>query len=337
LHFLGYATQARFDLQRRLSSSELETALFQRVPYFSGDLKRLFVPLYFERDLEALIIIDADSPIELTPARQQTAQVVSKFVGLLMSSSRLGINQGAMVDLNDLERAREIQLTYLPSDTLETDRYEIYGYNRPASIVGGDYFDYFQLRKQSIQCVLADASGHGLSAALIMSGFRGLLHAGMTEYHDCAELFTTLNRTVHSGSSVVQYLTGVFLDFDETHDRLSYANAGHFDPALIRTDGSVERLSGGGPPLGMFKGSEYSAEAAHVRAGDLLILFTDGLTDLRDSADQFFGEERILRLASENRVRSLKEIASQLLSEVVAFGATAPLEDDLTLFMMRFR
>src|SRR5262249_46917051 len=214
------------------------------------------LPLYFASTLEALIVFESDSPMEFTPARQQIARVVSKFVGLLMSSSRLGINKAAMVDLNDLQRARQIQLTYLPSDNLETDRFEVYGYNRSSSLVGGDYFDYFRTREDSIQCVLADASGHGLSAALIMSTFRGLLHAGMAESFDCAGLFTMLNRAVHSGSNVGPYLPGVLLDFDVRRSRLKYTNACHFDPVVIRKCGAVERLPVGGPPLGMFKNSE---------------------------------------------------------------------------------
>src|SRR5262249_53078690 len=149
-------------------------------------------------------------------------------------------------------------LTYLPPENLETDRYEVYGYNRSSSIIGGDYFDYFRIREGSIQCVLADASGHGLSAALIMSTFRGLLHAEIGEGHHCDELFTTLNKTIHC-SNVVQYLTGVFMDFDEKRNCLSYTNAGHFDPAVVRGSGSIERLTGGGPPLGMFKNSSYAS------------------------------------------------------------------------------
>jgi len=254
-----------------------------------------------------------------------------------MSSSRLGINHSALVDSNDLQRARQIQLTYLPPENLQTDRYEVYGYNRSSSMVGGDYFDYFRIRENSIQCVLADASGHGLAAALIMSTFRGLLHAGIAECRDCAALFTTLNMAVHSGSSVVQYLTGVFLDFDESCNRLTYTNAGHFDPAIIRGSGVVERLTGGGPPLGMFKNSRYPAGETQIRSGDLLVLFTDGLADLRDKNDQLFGEERILQLARKHRDRPLKEIASSVLNDGISFSAPAQPEDDLTLFIMRFR
>jgi serine phosphatase RsbU (regulator of sigma subunit) len=338
LHFAGYEKQARFDLQRSLMTMDLQRALSEKQLYFSGeDRKRLYLPLYFAKVLEAVIVFESDSPIEMTQQRQEIAKMVSKFVGLLMSSSRLSINQGGVVDLNDLQRARQIQLTYLPSDNLQTDRYEVYGYNRSSALIGGDYFDYFRNRDDSIQCILADASGHGLSAALIMSTFRGLLHAGIADCNDCGELFTTLNRAVHSSSNVVQYLTGVFLDFDEPRSLLKYTNAGHFDPVVIRQDASIERLKGGGPPLGMFKNSQYPAESVEVRSGDLLILFTDGLTDLRDAGDDFFGEERILQSVWRNRDLPLKEIASEVLKEGIAFSDPAPPEDDLTLFMMRFR
>jgi hypothetical protein len=335
LHFDGYGKQARFDLQRNFASMDLEKALISKEAYVSAsDRNRLFIPLYFASILEALIVLEADSPIELTPTNQQISKVVSKFVGLLMSSNRLGINRGAMVDLNDLQRARQIQLTYLPADNVQTDRYEVYGYNRSSSIIGGDYFDYFRSREHSIQCVLADACGHGLSAALIMSTFRGLLHAGIAECQNCAELFRTLNQ---SGGTVVQYLTGVFLDFDERRNSLTYTNAGHFDPAVIRRDGVVERLAGGGPPLGMFRNSEYASAETKVHSGDLLVLFTDGLTDLRDGKDQLFGEDRILQSVWKHRERPLKEIASQVFAEGIRFSAPAQPEDDLTLFMMRFR
>lgn len=337
LHFEGYSRQARFELQRSLRSMDLQTALVDREPYFAGgDLGRLYVPLYFMTTLEAVLVLDSDDPIDLTFQRRQAAKVVSRFVGLLMSSGRLAINQSAMMDVNDLHRAREIQLSYLPSCGFETDHCEVYGYNRSSSIVGGDYFDYFRLRDGSLQCIVADASGHGLSAALIMSTFRALLRSGIAECHDSAELFTRLNTTVHS-ASVIQYLTGVMLDFDESRKRLTYTNAGHFDPAIIRRHGAIERLSGGGPPLGMFKTSSYAVEGTEVASGDLLVLFTDGLTDLRDPEDDFFGEERILESVRKHRERPLHEIASGVLDEGMDFSSLTQPEDDLTLFMMRFR
>ena len=114
-------------------------------------------------------------------------------------------------------------------------------------------------------------------------------------------------------------------------------NAGHFEPALVRADGAIERLAGGGPPLGMFGTTDYSSAGAAVHSGDLLVLFTDGFTDLRNASDEWFGEERILRTVQEHRNRPLKEIASLLLSEGMSFSVTPQPKDDLTLFLVSFR
>jgi serine phosphatase RsbU (regulator of sigma subunit) len=337
LHFVGYEERARFRLQQELQVSELKRALEHRAPYSSTlNPGRLFVPLYFTETLEAIIVLESDQPIELTPERQNMALIVSRFVGLLMSSNRLSINKTGLVDFDDLQRARQIQLSYLPQEGLSTDRYEVYGYNQSSALVGGDYFDYFRLRENSMQCILADASGHGLSAALIMSTFRALLHSEIQRHDDSRPLFDVLNRSVHSGGSIIQYLTGVFLDFDEAQSHLRYMNAGHFEPAIVRTDGTIERLSGGGPPLGMFKHSRYPTQTAKISSGDLLVLFTDGLTDLRNQAEDFFGEQRILSIAASHRNAPLKDLASVLLEQGIAFSASPNPEDDLTLFLVRF-
>lgn len=338
LHFVGYGKRARFNLQHRLKDFDLEKALQQREPYLSASNPGLLVvPLYFTDTLEAVIVLESNMPIELTPARRETSRIVSRFVGLLMSSNRLSINRTGVVDFDDLERAREIQLSYLPASDLATDRYEIYGYNQSSALVGGDYFDYFHLRDSGVQCILADACGHGLSAALIMSTFRALLHSEIRRCSDSEALFNVLNQSVHSSGSIVQYLTGVFLDYDEAHGQVTYTNAGHFEPAVIRAGGSIERLQGGGPPLGMFQSSQYPSSAASVSSGDLLVLFTDGFTDLRNNADEFFGEERILDTVTSHRKSPLQDIASVLLHRGMEFSAAPQPEDDLTLFLVRFR
>jgi serine phosphatase RsbU (regulator of sigma subunit) len=145
-----------------------------------------------------------------------------------------------------------------------------------------------------------------------------------------------VNQSVHAGGSVLQYLTGVFLDYDELGRRIRYTNAGHFDPLLVRREGAVESLQGRGPPLGMFQESRFPTNEAAVSPGDLLVLFTDGLVDLRNQADEFFGEERVRQAAVRNRGRPLKEITSLLLDEATAFSAAPHPEDDLTLFLLRF-
>jgi sigma-B regulation protein RsbU (phosphoserine phosphatase) len=255
-----------------------------------------------------------------------------------MSSNRLPVNQMAhAVSSSDLERAREVQRRFLPIEHPITDRYETFGYNESSSLVGGDYFDYFRQRNRSIQCVIADACGHGMAAALIMSTFRGLLISEMRRGADLDSLFTQLNQLIFAEGGMIQYLTTVFLDFEEAENKLYYWNAGHFDPMLVHPDGTSSRLRGGGPPLGMFHGSTYDLGEGRVRPGDLLVLFTDGLVELRNQRDEFFGIPGILGAVTRNRHAPLGDLARAVLGEAAQFSQKTSLDDDLTLFFMRFR
>ncbi len=186
-------------------------------------------------------------------------KLISRFLGLFLSSNRLPGNQKQdVLSPTDMERAREVQLSYLPSQNPVTDRYETYAHNESSSLVGGDYFDYFCNQDNSIQGVVADACGHGLAAALIMSTFRGVLHSEVQRGLEFGDLFNRLNRQLYNTGQVLQYLTVVHFEYDVKTGVLRHFNAGHFDPVIIHRNGSNSRLSGGGPPLGMFQNSSYS-------------------------------------------------------------------------------
>ena len=340
LYFCGYPAHSRSDLRRAIRSMDTRRALQQREPYAVGDSEtKLLVPLYFQETLEALLLLERPSePLVQDGRLAPLLPLVSRFLGLFLSSLRLPVNQRRRVlAARDLEKAREIQLSYLPVEYPTTDRYEIFGYNQSAALVGGDYFDYFSDRVGSIQCVVADACGHGLSAALIMSTFRGLLHSEVRREGDLPTLFTRLNEQVFCGAGQIQYLTGVFLDYDEERTELKYSNAGHFEPLLVHADGSFSSLDGGGLPLGMFQHSAYEVRSRRVQPGDLLVLFTDGLAELRNGADEFFGVEGILEAATPCRHLSLRDVAAKVLEAAARFSSDPHPDDDLTLFLMRFR
>src|SRR4030095_9410412 len=163
LYFRGYPSDARAELSMRLHTIDLRRALKERDPFWLDHTCRsLLVPLYFQEVLEAVLLLERPAQeleIELDDCRLASCRLVSRFLGLFMSSIRIDANAGIRENLaaqTDLQRAREVQLSYLPSDYHATDKYEIYGYNQSSVLVGGDYFDYFCQREQSIQCVVAD-------------------------------------------------------------------------------------------------------------------------------------------------------------------------------------
>ena len=340
LYFLGYPPGSRSDLHKRLHTLNVRRGLTHRDPYVheASDLE-LLVPLYFQETLEAVLLLESGGrPLVLDDSTRRACRLISRFLGLFMSSSRLPVNQRQdLPDLVDLERAREVQMSYLPAEHPVTDRYEIYGYNQSSAVVGGDYFDYFSHKQSSIQCIVADGCGHGMAAALIMSTFRGLLHSEVRQFDELPTLFTRLNERLYGGSGLLKYLTGVFLDYQEVEHELHYFNAGHFDPLIVHADGTTAALSGGGPPLGMFRESTYQMMSSHVAPGDLLVLFTDGLVEMSNPKDEFFGEDGIKDVVCSGRDLPLRDLAAEMLTSAATFSEGQQPDDDLTLFLMRFR
>jgi sigma-B regulation protein RsbU (phosphoserine phosphatase) len=173
-----------------------------------------------------------------------------------------------------------------------------------------------------------------MAAALIMSNFRGLIQSEILRRNDFSALFNTLNELVHFDEELIQYLTGVFLHFDDDTKRLQYLNAGHYEPMVFGRNG-IRNLPGGGPPLGMFKSAQYPYGETQLDSGDLLALFTDGLTDIQNPEYDYFGIDGITKVINQNLDRSLEEITDEVLQTAREFSAGQAIEDDLTLFLLR--
>ncbi len=336
LYFLGYPADARHLLQRRMDAMDLRRALREREPYesrFSPQL--LAVPCAFHDDLEAVLVIERPESSGLSAPQQEAARLVSKYFGLFMSSTRLEVNRERLLDTDDLHRARQIQLRFLPGEIPQWKGCEVYGVNQASKVVGGDYYDYFETPGGRLNFILADACGHGMAAALIMSNFRGLLQFEVNRRPDPAVLFERLNAKIHTGDDLIQYLTAVLLCYDRESRRLEYVNAGHFDPMVIEASGGIRSLPGGGPPLGMFRSSTYPLGTCSLHVGDLLVLFSDGLVDIRSPGGDYLGVEGLTAVVQRSRSFSLPEIAERVMEYAREFAEGTEFEDDVTLFLLR--
>jgi sigma-B regulation protein RsbU (phosphoserine phosphatase) len=336
LYFLGYPADARHLLQRRMDTMELRRALREREPYQSRTNPHfLAIPCSFHEDLESVVVVERETPGSLSGPQQEAARLVSRYFGLFMSSTRLEVNRDRLLDSQDLHRARQIQLRFLPGELPHWPGCEVYGLNQASQVVGGDYYDYFEAPAGILDFILADACGHGMAAALIMSNFRGLLQAEVGRRPDPAALFELLNAKIHTGDDLIQYLTAVLLCYERESRRLEYANAGHFDPLVIDAQGGLRSLPGGGPPLGMFRNSTYPLGVCILHPGDLLVLFSDGLVDAPTPGGDYLGVEGLSEILREFRNFSLPEMASRVMERVREFTGGIELEDDVTLFLLR--
>ena len=194
----------------------------------------------------------------------------------------------------DFERAREIQQALMPTHLPQIQGCDLAAGCQPARMVGGDYFDAIRLGDARAAIAIGDVSGKGMAAALLMSNLQAIVRAFAPGGLAPAELCAKANQLIAGNVAPGKYITFFYAVIDAVHMRLDYCNAGHNPPILRRRDGTVERLGEGGPVLGVLPGATYSAGAAELRSGDCLVLYTDGITEAFNSADEEFGEDRLI-------------------------------------------
>lgn len=232
--------------------------------------------------------------------------------------------------------ARQIQRGLLPESEAGIDGWDITGINIPCLTVGGDYFDYVDRGEGKHWLVIADVSGKGTGAALLMASVHSALRAlaGLGEI-SLEALTERLNEIVYASTAGNRYVTAFFATMEASTGETSYVNAGHCYPLLLRRDGGVERLVDGGPVIGLLRDVSVNVGRTRIEPGDLLLLYTDGLSETRNPEGEEFEEERIIEVLTESTGLPSREIMARLLAGVRVFAAEAGLSDDLTLMVVQ--
>src|SRR5215471_8306705 len=196
----------------------------------------------------------------------------------------------------ELEDARDIQKRLLPRDIPEFPGYQIATAWQPARTVGGDYYDIFKLSDRHLAVCIADVSGKGMPAALLMSNVQAAVHAFASDATTPARLCERLNRMVSANTDCDRFITFFYGMLDLELGRFVYSNAGHNAPILLRGDGTLERLECGGPVLGPLSNYRYEQADIPFAGRDRLLFFTDGITEARNPQGDEFGEARLVEL-----------------------------------------
>ena len=257
----------------------------------------------------------------------------------LVSTLRVEIERGRARrqehadEQRELEEARRIQRKLLPASLPQIDGCEIATSWQPASGVGGDCFDVIGFGRSRLALSIADVVGKGIPAALLMSNLQAAVRAFATDAAQPAELCQQVNRILCGNIAEGRFISFFYCTFDNDIGALTFANAGHYPPILVRADGTVERLVPGGPVMGVFPDASYEQGRVAIGAGDRLVLFTDGITEARQPDDTEFGEERLIALAVENRACSAPALQARL-AEAVALFTGGTFQDDATLIVL---
>lgn len=230
--------------------------------------------------------------------------------------------------------AREIQLRFLPERMPLIADLEIGAKNNASHLVSGDYYDFIPIVDGQWGIVIGDVSGKGIPAGLIMSAFRAALLAEIRNNFAIERIMAKTNKLLCETTSPSRYVTAFYGVYNEREDVLTYCNAGHNPGLLLRAGGEVEELAAGGTVLGLFEDASYNYSRVTVRPGDLLLLYTDGLSESRRDGEEL-GPQGLLDMLRRNAHLPAQQIADRLACEAVRLAPGGQLEDDVTLVVVK--
>jgi phosphoserine phosphatase RsbU/P len=237
----------------------------------------------------------------------------------------------------ELEVAREIQLAMLPRGTYSAADIEIFGTTRPANTVGGDFYDVLPLPDGKVIVALGDVAGKGSPAALLMALLLAVLRTLVDEQLEPAPLVERLNAQIARHRPASRFITLFFGVFDPDTGVLTYVNAGQNPPLIRRRDGRYDRLTSTGVALGMFEGSRFAAERTMVLPGELLVLYSDGITEAENPIGQPFEETGLEQVIDAYAAEAPAQLAANVLSAVERHAARPRFTDDLTILLLKRR
>jgi phosphoserine phosphatase RsbU/P len=237
----------------------------------------------------------------------------------------------------ELEIAKEVQEYLFPQRLPSVAGLDYCGQCRPAREVGGDYYDFLELPEGGLGIAIGDVSGKGIGAALMMASLEASLRALASVCQDVAELMNRVNSLVYEASSVSRYATLFYSEYDPGSRQLAYVNAGHNPPVILRQSSAgcqVLRLETGGPVVGILNHC-YQQESFPLEPGDLVLLFTDGVSESMNVRDEEWGEDRLIEFAKTCHGLPSFDVMTRILATAEAFAGGASQHDDMTLVVLR--
>jgi sigma-B regulation protein RsbU (phosphoserine phosphatase) len=244
---------------------------------------------------------------------------------------------------SEIEIAREVQNQLYPRVAPQTKSLRLTAVCRPARIVSGDYYDFEVTRDTHVALAIGDVAGKGISAALLMATLQSSLRTQLnTAWNNgqmdaplsAARLVSQLNQYLYANTSAEKFTTLCLGLYDEAAGSFSYSNGGHLPPALVRR-GAIQRLDVNGTVVGAFPFAEYGESRIALEPGDLLVFFTDGVTEPENAFGEMFGEERFLDLLARNAHLGDEEIVRMVVESVREWTGSEELQDDMTLLLAR--
>lgn len=294
------------------------------------------VPLWNNKDVIGIIYIDT------LLSKRSFSQSDLRLVALIANMAAVKIENALLLE-EQLEKRRyeeqlavasQIQRRLLPQVNPEIPHYQIYGVNRTCYQIGGDYYDFIAKKDNVLAIIIADVAGKGIGAALLMAAFQASIRTLVQTEKDPATLMARLNRVMKENSPPNKYITVFYAELDTINNSLEYVNAGHNPPIFLRK-GIATLLEACGPVVGILPEVEFQSKTLPIESDDIVILYTDGVTECLSPEDEEFGEDGVIQFLKKNSTASMEDLATMLENHVREFTHGAPPLDDSTLVLLK--
>jgi len=284
-------------------------------------------------------IIYADSPI----AEGRFTEDHLKVLTTLASVAAIRVENARLVEARfqqerlerELQLAMEIQQRFQPTAPPSVPGYELQGISFPCYEIGGDYYDFIQREDGRLVIALGDVSGKGTAAALLMSSLHAAIHAQTGSHDTLVKTISAVNRYLADNIPSNRFVTLFYAELDPESGAVSFLNAGHNPPLIVHAAGTVEQLASGGLPLGIKADAEYREGRTHLQMGDVLVIYSDGVTEAASPSGEEFGPTRLYEVVSRNVDASAAGIRDRIESALTKFSQGTQAADDITLVIVK--
>ncbi len=284
-------------------------------------------------------IIYADSPI----AEGRFTEDHLKVLTTLASVAAIRVENGRLVEARlererlerELALASEIQQRFQPTAPPHIAGYELQGISFPCYEIGGDYYDFIERDDGRLVIALGDVSGKGTAAALLMSSLHAAIHAQSASHDSLVATISAVNRYLADNIPANRFVTLFYAELDPESGALSFLNAGHNPPLIVHAAGTVEQLASGGLPLGIKPDAEYREGRTQLQLGDVLVIYSDGVTEAVSPTGEEFGPTRLYEVVQRNVEASAAGIRDRIESSLTKFAQGTSAADDITLVIVK--
>lgn len=304
----------------------------------SADIRSLLaVPLRLKNKmLGVLCLFNKKDDSDFTPDDQRLLSIIAIQSAQTIENARLYEEERKLLDLEeDLRTAHRIQQSFLPKENPIIKGIDIFGLSIPAKEVGGDYYDFIQIDEHHLGIAIADVSGKGTPAALLMANLHACLRGQALINRSVKDTVNKANFMLSRFMEMGRFITLFYGILDIKKKTFTYTNAGHNFPLLLNKDSNSKTLEKGGIILGISDNSVYEEETVQLNPGDLLLLYTDGISEAMNEKDEMFEEQRLLEILKDNQDLSAQNLSEKIVDSVLSFQGTIPQGDDITLVLMK--